>query len=120
MNIKIVAAVIALFVLCGINVLTFAQKAEGKTAKKNETKTFTGKVEEISLADPVKGTKSEIVVTDVKSKKVSFLVTSTTTLYGVKSAAITLDKIKKSDKVKVKYTTTKEGVNEAVSVRIVP
>jgi len=41
-------------------------------------------------------------------------------MYGAKSAPITLEKIKKDDKVKVRYTTTKEGVYKAISVRISP
>ncbi len=111
---------IALFFLHCVAVLNFVQKAEGKTAKKTETRTFTGKVDSVSLADPEKGTKSEIGVINKDNKKLSFLITVTTTMYGVRSVPITLDKIKKGDKVRVKYTTTKEGVDEAISVRIVP
>lgn len=110
----------ALIFLFGIATLSFIQNAEAQTTKKTKTKTFIGKVDSVSLADPQKGTKSEIVVIDESNKKLSFLVTSTTTMYGAKSVSITLDKIKKGDKVKVKYNTTNEGLNKAISVIIAP
>ncbi len=97
-----------------------ARNADGKTITKDSIATFTGTVSSISIADKVRGTRSEIVVTDAKSGKKVFLITATTTLYGVKSAPLILDKIRKDDKVKVKYRTTKEGIDEAVSVRIEP
>jgi len=117
---KITVIFLVVFSLCGVTTQIFAQKAEGKTGKKTETKTFTGTVDSVSLADPAKGAKSEIIATDEKNKKFSFLITSTTTMYGAKSAPITLEKIKKDDKVKVRYATTKEGVYKAISVRISP
>ncbi|MBI5099341.1 MAG: hypothetical protein HZB30_08900 [Nitrospirae bacterium] len=117
---KITTIIFTLFLLSGITTQVFAQKAEGKTGEKTETKTFTGTVDSISLADPAKGTKSEIIVSDEKNKKLNFLIISTTTMYGAKSVPITLEKIKKGDKVKVKYATTTEGIDKAISVRIVP
>lgn len=119
MSNKIVSIVVVLFFLCGITILNLTN-AEGKTTKKTEPKTFIGKIDSISLADPVKGTKSEIIGIDKDNKKFSFLITSTTTMYSARSVPITLDKIKKGDNVKVKYITTKEGINEAISVWIVP
>lgn len=84
-----------------------------------ETKTLTEKVESVSLADPAKGTKSELVVVDEKGQKTTFLVKTTTTLYDADYKTITLDKITKDQAVKVKYTTTKEGVDEANSIRVI-
>jgi hypothetical protein len=112
---------IVFFALCFLCVITapgFTQKTEGKTEKKTETKTFTGTVESVSTPDPAKGTKSEIVLTDDNNKKLSFLITATTTLYSASSVPITLEKIKKGKKLKIRYTTTKEGVEKAISVRI--
>ena len=86
-----------------------------------ETKTVTAEVKSVTLADPVKGTKSEIVVVDksgTEPKEYTFLVKSTTTIYDTDWKAISLDKIAKDEKVRVKYTTTKEGVNEAVSINL--
>lgn len=82
-----------------------------------EAKTLTGKVESVTLADPAKGTNSEIVVVDDNGHKSTFLVKSTTTINDTDWKAITLDKIKKDDLIRVKYTT-KEGVNEAVSINL--
>jgi len=83
-----------------------------------EIKEMTGKVKTVTVANPSKGTKSEVTVIDDKSSEKVFLVKSTTTIYDTDFKAIVLDKIKVNDKVKVKYATTKEGVNEAVSINI--
>jgi hypothetical protein len=110
-----------IFTVCGllIGMTTLSVwNAEGKTISKGSIKTFTGTVSSISMADKEKETKSEIIVTDAKGVKKGFLVTATTTLYGIKSAPLTLEKIRRDDKVRVKYRTTKEGIDEAISVRI--
>ena len=86
-----------------------------------ETKVATGEVKSVTLADSVKGTKSEIVVVDnsgTEPKEYTFLVKSTTTIYDADWKAISLDKIAKDEKAKIKYTTTKEGVNEAISINL--
>ena len=91
------------------------------TTQTPETKTLTGEVKSVTLANPVKGTKSEIVVVDksqTEPKEYTFLVKSTTTIYDTNWNAITLDKITTGQNVKVKYTTTKEGVNEALSISL--
>lgn len=92
------------------------QKVASKSA---ETRYLRGKVELISLADPAKGTKSEIVVLGKGGKKINFLVMSTTTIYDINSKPISLDQIKKDENVKVTYATTKEGLDEARSIRLV-
>ena len=56
---------------------------------------------------------------DEKSMEKVFLVKSTTTIYDTDFKAVGLDIIKADDKVKVKYTTTKEGVYEAISINLV-
>lgn len=81
-------------------------------------KRLTGRVESVSLADPARGTRSEIVVMDKDNNRNAFIVMTTATLYDVNWKAITLDKINKDQTVRVKYTTTKEGVNEATSVNV--
>jgi len=84
-------------------------------------KTVIGEVKSVTLADAVKGTKSEIVVVDkstAEAKEYTILVKSTTTIYDTDWKAINFEKITKDAKVKVKYTTTKEGVNEAVSISL--
>ena len=81
-------------------------------------KVLGGLVKSVSLADAVKGTKSEIVVTDAMGKYIAVLVTTTSTLYDADAKAITLDKIAVASKVAVLYTVTADGVNQAKSVRI--
>ena len=96
--------------------------AESAKAPAPAYKTLTGKVDSVTLADKAKGTKSEIVVVTGEketAKKTTFLVKDTTTIYDAAGKAITLDKIVKGDTVKVKYSTTKEGVNEALSIKVV-
>ena len=89
-----------------------------KAAKEVTGKVFVGKVVSVSIADPVKATKSEIVVVDEAGKKMAFLVKTTTTVYDPAWQALTIEKVKKDEKVKVKYATTKEGVEEAISIHL--
>jgi len=104
--------------------LSFAQQPQAPAPVKPvitvpaEIKSLTGKVDSVSLADPAKGTKSEIVVVDDKGAKCTLLLKATTTLYDANWKAITLDKIQKNDRVSVKYIAIKEGLNEARSVNI--
>jgi len=79
---------------------------------------FIGTVDSVTLADPVKGTKSEIVVVDKTKKSMTFLIKSTTTFYDAKGNALTLDKIVKGNEVNVKYITTLEGIHEAASIKV--
>lgn len=122
---------IALFMTAVTSALCFAQEAAStvKTTpaapaapavvKPAEKKIVSGKVESVTFADPAKGTKSEIAVVDESGKKNDFLVKSTTTIYDADWKATTLDKVNKDQKVRIKYTTTKEGVNEALSISAV-
>ena len=85
----------------------------------NADKVLVGMVKAVSLPDAIKGTKSEMIVTDMAGKDVAILVKATTTLYAEDSKAITLDKVTVNSKVTVIYKTSAEGVNEAKSVKIV-
>ncbi len=96
---------------------TVAKQAPAKAAV--QSKVIIGTVDSVSLADPVKGTKSEITIVNEVGQKTTFLVKVTTTIYDSASATITFDKIKKDDKVKVKYFTSAEGVNMANAIHIV-
>jgi hypothetical protein len=90
----------------------------GAAKHKAAEKMIKGSVKTVTVADPAKGTKSEVTVVDEKSNEKIFLVKSTTTLYGKDFKAIGLDKIKPDDRIKVKYITTREGVREAVYINI--
>lgn len=89
-----------------------------ETPKTPAVKVLMGKVESVSMADPAKGTKSEIVIMDENAKKSTVLVKSSTTLYDEAWKPMTLDKIKAGDKIKIKYEITPEGMEEAVSVHL--
>jgi hypothetical protein len=117
---KILLTIIALGFVSSV---CFAEQAVPQATvkvmpKAVETKTFTGKIDSVSLLDIAKGTKSEIIVVDEKSQKLTFLVKGTTTIYDAMSNAMLLGNIKKDSDVKVSYVTTKEGVNEATSIRL--
>jgi len=118
---SLIMAVVLL--ICSVS-LGFAQQTampqvKAKPAGEMKLKSFTGKVEAVSTADAATGTKSEISVMEDSGKKFTFLVKSTTTIYGSDSNAVSLDKISKGEKVKVKYDITKEGVHEAVSIHVI-
>ena len=77
-----------------------------------------GVVKSVSWADPVKGTKSEIVVTDAAKKTIHILMTSTTTLWDANAKAIMPDKIAARSHVNVIYLTTPEGINIGKSIKL--
>ena len=89
-----------------------------KSAAMESLKMAQGKVESVSMADAMKGTKSEIVLVDDMGKKWTFGVQSTTTIWDANLQPTTMDKIKAEDKVMVKYSVDKEGMNEAQSISL--
>lgn len=88
------------------------------TTKAVESKTIIGTIDSLTLANRAKGTKSEMSIVDNTGKKQDFLVKETTTIYDTAWLPRTLEQVAKGMKVKVRYTTTKEGVNEAASINI--
>lgn len=86
-----------------------------ETLKVNFT---TGEVRSVSLADPGKGMRSEIILAAESGQQCIMLVKATTTIYDATGKPITLSTIKKGDKIKTKYITTGEGVNETLSIRL--
>jgi len=77
-----------------------------------------GFVKSISWADPLKGTKSEIVVKDTSGKITHILISSTTTLWDADAKAIMPDKIIVHGRVNVIYRTTPEGINVGKSIKL--
>ena len=123
---KIFITIFALTVANGLcfaaDMGTAAPKApamnEMKSAAMESLKMAQGKVESVSMADAMKGTKSEIVLVDDMGKKWTFGVQSTTTIWDANVQPITLEKIKAEDKIMVKYSVDKEGMNEAKSISL--
>ena len=112
---------VALAVMLGFSIC-FAQAQQTPTTPPKApapiAKSLIGKVDSVTLADPTKGIKPEITLIDENGKKTTFLVKDTTTIYDADWKATTLDKITKDMKVKVRYSTTKEGVMEANSINL--
>ena len=77
-----------------------------------------GVVKSVSWADPVKGTKSEIVVKDTDGKIAHILVTSITTIWDGDAKAIMPDKITEHSRVNIIYLSTDEGLNIGKSIKI--
>ena len=70
---------------------------------------ISGMVKSVSWADPVKGTKSEIVVLDASKKMTHVLVTSTTTLWDADTKPIMSDKIIEKSREKGGQSSEKSG-----------
>jgi ribosomal protein L11 len=81
-------------------------------------KTFTGIVESVTLSDPEREIRSEIVATNDKGRNSSFLVTVTTTIYDLTWKALALKQIHRGDGVKIHYVTTADGLNVSRSIHL--
>jgi hypothetical protein len=83
-------------------------------------KIFKGTIDAVTLADATKGTKPEITVIHIQNLKlkVTFLVKSTTTIADDSNKPLTLDKLQKGDKVRIRFNTTPENVHEAISIHL--
>ena len=94
--------------------MCFAQPAATKMTA--ATKSASGKIQSVTQADAVKGTKSELVIVGNDNNPLTFLVKSSTTIYNSNGSPVMLKDLKKDDHVKVNYTNSAEGVMEAASV----
>jgi len=115
--------VTVLITLCIVSLaIASTQTAKATTAQevKPAHKIFKGTIDTVTLADADKGTKPEITVINVQNQKqtMTFLVKSTTTIADTENKPLTLDKLQKGDKVRVRYNTTPENVNEAISIHL--
>lgn len=73
-----------------------------------QDKTLVGMIETVTMADPTKGIKGELVVVDNAGAKTIFILSSM-----VKAT------FAKGEKVEVKYHVTENGVNKATEVMVV-
>lgn len=104
--------------VAGFVALGFSQQANPKPAHP-PTKVAFGTVDAVTLADPATATKSEIAIVNKANAKLMFLVKPTTTIYDAKGKSLTLNKVVKGEEVRVRYTTTAEGVSEATSIKVI-
>ena len=114
---KSLSILVGVLMVLGLISFSLAQGTQAP-AKNPGRATFIGTVDSVTMADPAKGTKSEIVVVNEANTKMSFLVVARTILYNAKGETIGLDKIVKGNAVNVEYETTAGGVYEAVSVKV--
>jgi hypothetical protein len=107
------------FILASIMVMFAVSVCFAQAAKSPETKALSGKVESVILGDAAKGVVSKITAIEENGAKVTFLVKAATKISDSAMKMLTLDKIKKDDKISVKYVISKEGMSEATSISLV-
>jgi hypothetical protein len=83
----------------------------------SNVQTVTGTVDSVSIADSLKGLRSEIVIGGPGGGQHALIIKTTTTIYDPAWKPIGLDVLRKNDSVKVKYITTGEGLAEALSIK---
>ncbi|MDP2911141.1 MAG: hypothetical protein Q8N76_02270 [Candidatus Omnitrophota bacterium] len=88
-------------------------KTAGKSAG---TKIFTGKVDSVSVSNETNGTSSHILVVDDKGQLWIFTVKSYTPITAADGKTLTLDKIKKDNKVNIEYKGVKSEINESLVI----
>ena len=106
-------------VLTALLIAVMLSLAAGAIAAKVESENVTGKVTSVMSADPARGMKPTIAVTDAKGERTLFEVTPTTTLYGADMKPVTMEAIKKDVSVIVKGPMVTEGIGVATSIRLV-
>jgi hypothetical protein len=104
----------------GQNVSATAQK--GGTPPPVSKKAITpleikGTIETIIISEPSKGIRPEISLLSEDGKPFTFLVRTTTTIYGPDWKAISIDKLEKGQQVRVQYITNKDGFLVAQSIK---
>jgi hypothetical protein len=115
---KPIIIMVSLLFLCFAATYSVAKVNAQAAQKRVQHKTFVGTVESATMADPAKGTKSELVVMNEAKHKMTFSILPTATIHDAQGKPTTLDKCKPGDKVTVTYSTTAAGVYEAVSVKM--
>jgi hypothetical protein len=76
-----------------------------------------GNIETFTIADPTKGIRPELSIISEDGKRYTFLVRTTTTIYGPDWKAIALEKLEKGWPVRIQYITNKEGMFVALSIK---
>ena len=111
------------FAFLFVSSLCFAQQVAAPVSQAAqipvETKTFTGKVDSITIGDIAQGIKSELVVVADAGQKLSFVVKSGTPITDKDKKMVALSDLKKENKVVVEYTMSKMGAHKAQSIKLV-
>lgn len=108
--------------IAAVGSFCFAQQApvavKQEAKPQTQSKSAVGKIESITIADAAKDIKSELIVVEEDGTKVKLMPAGTVKILDVDMNTITLDKLAKDQKVRVKYHTTDAGVNEATSIKL--
>jgi hypothetical protein len=115
---KSIIVLVSLLVLCFAVTSVIANAAPQKQ-KPVPHKTFVGTIDSVTVGDAAAGTKSEMAVTNEAKQQMKFAILPKTTLHDDQGKTTTLDKFKAGDKVTVRYLTTADGTNEALSIKLV-
>jgi len=105
---------LTLIALLSLSTMCFAKQP---TSSAVISKICKGKIETISLANPKNKTPAEITVLDDKGQRIKFVVKSSTIISDEDEKTPSLDKIGSKDNVIIEYSTTKEGINIAESIK---
>ena len=114
----------AIFAALFIGSLCFAQEQPEKNNQTVESsaeiKTFTGTVEKITLADFMKGTRTEsILVINDKGESKGFIMQAGVIIKDRSGKMMSLDGIEKNDKVTVEYRQTRSGIIKLKSIEVI-
>jgi hypothetical protein len=121
---------VAIIVLCALGVLSsvcFGQDVNLSASKEGTPPPVSkkivaplevrGKVDSITPSEASKGIRPEITLSGEDGIKYTFLVRTTTTIYGADWKAISFDKLEKGQQVRVQYITNKDGFLVARSIK---
>ncbi|MFH0840084.1 MAG: hypothetical protein V1883_03605 [Candidatus Omnitrophota bacterium] len=108
---------IVLLILAFISSVPFAQAAsEGKKSIAEKAQTVVGKIVSVTLINPAKGiTEGAITIADETGKTATYIVKTTAKILSDTLNAITLNQLKKGDKIQIE----KSSANEVKSVKVV-
>jgi hypothetical protein len=105
-----------------VSSVCFAQQApiapKHVTAMATANKGVIVTIQSVSLGDAAKNLKPEIVVADSMNKERKIVVMPATVILDKEGKAVSLDKLTKGEKIHLMYTVTKEGIKEALTIKI--
>ena len=83
-----------------------------------ETKSFTGKVEAVTLADEIKGIQAGIALVADSGEKMMFMVGPTTSITAAGGSMVMLSGVQKGSLAVVQYTVADVGGHKALSIKL--
>ncbi|MBF0521612.1 MAG: hypothetical protein HQL24_00995 [Candidatus Omnitrophica bacterium] len=89
-----------------------------KPAVQIEVKTVVGKIEAVTLPDFAKKVKAQIALVQDNGEKMNLIVAVSAMMFDSEGKEIGIDKLKKDDKIEVKYYVSTSGANKATSIKV--